>query len=789
MSATWRESVRSGFPGASLLRALAVVPFLVFGACPGPSVPVHDNVNMEPDAAWTHDCDRWADDDGDTIYNGDEGCMYGRQGRDTDGDGIPDYKDADSDGDGIQDKIEAGDDSLDTPPRDSDGDGTPDYLDRDSDNDGVPDGDEDRNGDGKVGSCETECDPNGGEPRCGAGQYCLATGKCDPPAAFECAEGETDPTNPDTDGDGVLDSDEGSFICNQRTEDNPYGRKPVQYQATGKFQIGIAKEAFYREVVIENKGDEDCTNGQDDDGDDKADCEDEDCLNTTACGGVAAVFDLPESKDAVAGFVLARALSAESVEEEALSIRNELSAVFDQAGGQHVFIRASGNSRPSHDLMPTVVSAVVDLRGLPTTTAIELRNKVVAILLGRDVNELAPLPDPEDYEDAQGNPIPQPQAQDFVFAFTVQRRYERAGEPPSGDSWIVIMGGLARLADYSDMTKSTIVHMDDISNGTGLAGPSDSQRAVCESYSVASVPKADIIWVIDESGSMTEEQQSMASNAVNFFNRALSYGLDFRMGVVDVNVDNNGRFCTGEGVSGDYFLGPGDIAKFQACALEPWGGGEEEYGAEYGLTQGYHAIVNHLPREEAPNRIRPDAQLVIIYVSDERPDELEDQGCAEDFDDTPVDPACIRATPMYAQTLDLLTGVSDPEGTGIAHAIVSPPPNGCPTADEMGYGYADLALELGGQIGSVCQEDLGPTMQVIIEDIVANASPLQLGYVPISVSIACSKDGVPLERSRLNGFDYRASANTLVFVGQQFDPLHPSEIVVSYERWVTAVVQ
>ena len=37
-----------------------------------------------------------------------------------------------------------------------------------------------------------------------------------------------------------------------------------------------------------------------------------------------------------------------------------------------------------------------------------------------------------------------------------------------------------------------------------------------------------------------------------------------------------------------------------------------------------------------------------------------------------------------------------------------------------------------------------------------------------------------LERSRSDGFDYRASANTVVFVNQTFDPLFPSEVLVSY---------
>ena len=120
----------------------------------------------------------------------------------------------------------------------------------------------------------------------------------------------------------------------------------------------------------------------------------------------------------------------------------------------------------------------------------------------------------------------------------------------------------------------------------------------------------------------------------------------------------------------------------------------------------------------------------------------------------------------------------------MAHAIVGPPPSGCSTAS-VGGGYVEIATATGGQIAAVCQADLGSTLQIIIEDIVANSSPVVLQHYPISVSVAAAKDGIALERSRLDGFDYRSSANTIVFVNQEFDPLNPSEVLVSYERWIT----
>ena len=124
------------------------------------------------------------DSDNDGILDVDEAGPDPANPIDTDGDGIPDYRDLDSDNDGIPDVDEGGNgaldangdgtidsmddpatgdlngdglaDAADTTEVDTDGDGIPDYRDLDSDNDGIPDVDEggngalDTDGDGRV---------------------------------------------------------------------------------------------------------------------------------------------------------------------------------------------------------------------------------------------------------------------------------------------------------------------------------------------------------------------------------------------------------------------------------------------------------------------------------------------------------------------------------------------------------------------------------------------------------------------------------------------------------------
>jgi hypothetical protein len=81
------------------------------------------------------------DHDKDGIPSVDEGMNEPNGGRDTDGDGIPDYLDIDDDGDNVKTSVEianAGDDPTAGGYRDTDRDGIPNYLDPDDDGDGVP---------------------------------------------------------------------------------------------------------------------------------------------------------------------------------------------------------------------------------------------------------------------------------------------------------------------------------------------------------------------------------------------------------------------------------------------------------------------------------------------------------------------------------------------------------------------------------------------------------------------------------------------------------------------------
>jgi hypothetical protein len=704
---------------------------MVVGCGPSKSHTINNNnVRFDGDVE-NPECEAYGDDDGDTIYNVDEGCFHNR---DTDQDGIADYKDTDSDNDGVPDAVEAGDGAVETPPFDTDGDGIPDFCDMDSDNDGVNDLDEDRNGDGQLGECNAPC--NGTTP-CADGSYCSPLRNvC---VNRECLNGETDPYSTDTDGDGVEDGQEGTFICNPQSEDNPHGRKPVQFftHSIMNVQIGVEQAATVMDVGPTGPGTHEA----------------------------AVTFDLFEPGHETAGFLVTRQPAADAVEAETQAAIQEIGTV----ASQNLITLAQGNSVMSHEEFPTVVSTVVTFETGSPRDITEVRNSVIAALLGRSESDFS-------FTGQSGRT-----GTSFVAAFSTQWR---EGE------YVVLMGAVA-LRDDFNMGEYVGVHVDDASNGTGLAEAVATTEVECEDYLVESLPVADIVWVVDDSGSMDDDQTRVANAASTFLDLANASNLDWRMCVVDMTEGNPGSCCTNTDQTNDTWLGASEQSQFENCIQDPAGSNPADGGAEHGLVQMEDALTSHLPRNSVdPQKFRDEAKMVVIFVTDEPAQELKDNGSCpvSNSDASQWSSACDDEIQPY---VDLL-GVND----AVAHGIIVPGSTpDCSDLGDWGRGYEEVVAAVGGQTGSICQSDLSATLSIIISDIVGSASPVVLEHTPISVSVAVAKEMKQtdpstfeaLPRSRAAGFDYRASSNTIVFINQDFsDP--PYEIVVSYQRWVTDVV-
>ncbi len=716
---------------------VSVALLVVFAGC-GPSSGNPGGVG--PDASQASNCDPSADTDNDCIPDGVEGCQD-IPPRDRDRDGNPDYTDVDSDGDGLRDGLEAGDCQN---PIDTDGDGLPDYLDPDSDNDGVRDGDEDRNGDGMIGTCSQPCASN---DHCGPGENCSIpeTGGLGVCVSLACAGGETDPHNPDTDGDGKRDGQEGTFICNPRSEDNPNGLKPIKYAdssdtmyAAANWRLALEQDAFEGVPVISSP---------------------------TALES-AYTFDLTDPATQVAGFLASRpAVGATPVEES----NNLIAALQGSSIVSNVTTRVSGTATTSLDGFPTVLSAVLELTTSTPVNAAGMRAALLPILLSRPAAQITMPP-----AGWTGTPDTQ-----FVLSVQTIRRPD--------DLQTLYIGAVARLSQYDDRTTDTGFHVDDVSNGTGNSVSGNGEAIECEQFVADQQATADIIWVVNESGSVNDDRQRIADNASSFFNKAVAAGLDFRMGVTDMNDTGPGGvpgiFASRAAGGGDRWLLPNEPMEFENNINDPSGPDVGDYGLENGLMQGRAAIMKHLPRNDAdPTKIREEAKLVVIYVTDEKAQEVEDAGILSEGN---VQPDATQQAQIDALVAPYINDFIN--NNAVAHLIAEPPPFSATTCSgggaEHAYGYYELINAVGGQIGSICQADLGPTLDAIIDSIIGDASPITLSKYPISASIAVARDGAAVPRSRDTGWDYRANSNSIVFFNMPFDPANPSDIVISYRRW------
>jgi hypothetical protein len=99
---------------------------------------------------------------------------------------------------------------------------------------------------------------------------------------------------------------------------------------------------------------------------------------------------------------------------------------------------------------------------------------------------------------------------------------------------IVVAGAFAPFSRWNDSALATGWRISDVVGGTAIASSSEQLVPDCVSYLVTTQPKVDIIISMDNSGSMADERNALvnfASDLVTLLNNA---NLDWRIGVVSV---------------------------------------------------------------------------------------------------------------------------------------------------------------------------------------------------------------------------------------------------------------
>lgn len=260
-----------------------------------------------------------------------------------------------------------------------------------------------------------------------------------------------------------------------------------------------------------------------------------------------------------------------------------------------------------------------------------------------------------------------------------------------------------------------------------------------ESYIQGSIIFVDIIWVVDNSGSMNTFQNRLSSNIGDFINLFMAYSPDFQMAFITTD---DYQF-----VENRYFTQntPDLISEAQSLVNSIGTGGS---GHEQGMLILDEALSYNT------GWFRPGAQLVAIFVTDED-------------DSSPSSPI------SYAAEYDL----HYPPGMFYPYGIIGDIPSGCNGA-WAGWGYYELIQIYSSQWWSICEQDWGMQMEDIALSIV-NSSAYTLDQPSPKVeSIRVFVNGQEITR----GWNYSEDSNSIYFDLNRA-PENGDTVEISYEIW------
>jgi hypothetical protein len=312
---------------------------------------------------------------------------------------------------------------------------------------------------------------------------------------------------------------------------------------------------------------------------------------------------------------------------------------------------------------------------------------------------------------------------------------------PAGNSYVIAVVTDKTLSVEQDIVK--IVNKDSIvQSSESIVNETESFRYT------ATQPKGDFIFVMDDSGSMAQEQAaSIEAITRTFASATQKYNLDWKAYVIGTSVDN-----TYSSLIADPSIG--DINKTsQQLNLGTYGS-----GTETGLKRAYYALNNDIVN-------RANANMNVIYISDE-----EDHSSLNDFNETDTD----FSDSYFAQNNITFNTVIPEDYAYEAGELRS--------AD---YAYM-MTLATGGYTANLRNYASGydRMMDLAVRAAVAKSSPVKLTYPALASSITVFVDGV-----QQNGWEYDPNAYAIVFDANNTPALDANVTVVYSHLDYTSLIQ
>jgi hypothetical protein len=297
----------------------------------------------------------------------------------------------------------------------------------------------------------------------------------------------------------------------------------------------------------------------------------------------------------------------------------------------------------------------------------------------------------------------------------------------------------------------------------------------------ATVPNVDVLWVVDNSDSMAEEQQALADSFQDFY-KFISNTASFHIGVISTDVHN--PYHCGK-LLGNTRIITNETPNAEEVFRENVNVGIGGTGDEQGFNAAHLALSEPLISGHNAGFLQEDAHLFIIFVSDE-------------------DDGSFGEVKYYLRVFENIKGKGN-DGIIKAAAVVGDVPEvpeECRTEKNVrpGERYAELAETSGGIVLSICDDNFAANLDQLGFSAAGLKRHFPLsrradpGSIQVWIKTMCSSEPMPdsvcartiddchgrdddlygytcvLRQSYPDGWSYEQDTNSIHIVGEALPP-------------------
>lgn len=287
--------------------------------------------------------------------------------------------------------------------------------------------------------------------------------------------------------------------------------------------------------------------------------------------------------------------------------------------------------------------------------------------------------------------------------------------------------------------------------GTGVSGALYEQSTIQEGYN-----KVDVLWVIDNSCSMSESISKVDENFEVFLDQFQGLQVDYQMAVITTDMTDSNE--SGR-IQGDIITQNTPQSAALNTFLQTVGFGGS--GDEKGLEATKSALTAPLINTENQGFLRQEASLSVIVISDENDDSsITTSSFVSWFRSLKSDPNMLRFNGFVGLSLG---------SNSLGCSITS-----------VGEKYIEAAYQTQGFAIDLCISNYDMALQELSAAAAGLRIQFPLDKEPSSLaSIIVEVDGVPVSQG-LDGWTYDINTNSIVFHGESI-PQPDSNVFFQYE--------